>query len=520
MRLKLLFLIGILVAVADIALASDADSVQTNNSVQRQEQRNEYYAVHSKIPSLLSGWSYSDFSYIGTGFSASGGNFHNPQLFGKHNFLELKTESILTLPEQKWRFYGEFGYRNGISHGGEWNLSYNQSKEGSPFYFMQEMKGKWTFQTYEFNAGAVKSLKNDKVFVGVGISYIGTLDFRIIDSRNENYKLDIGLTPSVTVKLTPTQSASLGLIFIRKKVEPQIYNKYQHGGDIEKYQVFFNEGLGSWDSNPALVNMTDNRYGGIASWGWKTPGHSATIIYDFAIGTEYWNINAFSNLATASSNFAKYNYLSNSLTVDYNKTLSKGALHTALAASYIIGEGSPYRSAVGRYEKNYNSSINQVNLSVSYLPLGSCIKRVGIGTTLESQNQKDLNYEHTIRYTNLTSNAWIDFIIGDVRKGSLLAGLNGGYHSNLNYLHTPKAAAGNFYNTKIALPGLAYLTSSYFIAGAKVGTEFDLSKNYRFELVLCGEVIKPSTIKYAESSATFSTSDSFYNVKINLLFNF
>jgi hypothetical protein len=525
MKLKLLFLISSFAAFASTAFADTtiaivADSVQTYNAVQRQEQRNEYHTLYSKMPSLLSGWSYADFSYIATEYTADGGKYHNPQLFGKHNFLEIRTESILTLPDTTWRFYGEFGYQNGLSEGGEWNLSYNQSETGSPYYFMLEKAGKWAFQTYEFNAGIVKTLPNDKISLGMGISYTGILDFRTVDTRNENYRLDLGLTPSVTLKLNPAQSASIGLVFGRKKMEPQIYNKYQHGAESEPYQLFFNEGLGTWDSNPSLINMTDNRYGASASWGYKTPKHIVNIIYEFAKGTEDWRLNSYSNQSTASNNVARYSYLSNSLTACYDRNLAKGSLHAELDASYISGKGSPYNLAADSYFKNYNSAMGQSNFAVSYQPLQGHFKSAGIGSQINSLRQKDINYEHTISYINQTSNAWVDFIFGDVRKGSLLVGLNGGYHSNLNILHSPKAAASNFYNTQIALPTLAYLTSSYFIAGAKLGSEFDINKEYHFEVTLNGEIYQPTKINYALSSAKFSTSDSFYNLKLSLLFNF
>jgi len=525
MKSKLLFLIYLLVILvntvfADTIRSGNADSVQTKNAIQRQEQRNEYYTVYAKMPSLLSAWSYSDFAYIAAGYLASGGNYHTPQLFDKTNFLEVKTESILSFPDKKWRFYGEFGYQNGGSDGGEWNLFYHPSETGSPYYFMQEQIGKWTFQTYEFKTGIAKTLPNDKISLGLGIKYIGILNFRTVDSRNENYRLDINITPSVTIKLNATQTASLGVIFIRNKVEPQIYDKYQHGSETELYQVFFNEGLGTWNSNPSQLSMGDNRYGAVASWSYKTSKQSANIIYEFVTGKENWELNSYSNQSALSGDVAEYIYLTNSLTASYNKNLAKGLLHTELVSKLIIGDGSPYKSSSQSFIKNYNSTITQTDFAVSYLPDRGHFKRGGIGLQIDSEQQKDLNYEHTIGFVNQTSSAWLDFIFGNVQKGCFLLGLNGGYHSNLSYIHTPKGAANNFYNTKIAVPALAYLTSNYFIAGTKLGSEFDLNKNYHVEIALNGEICKPTRINYAESSAKFSVSDNFYNIKLNLSFNF
>lgn len=525
MKLKLLFLICLFciytnAVFADKIQPGKTDSLQTSNAVQRQEQRKSYYTIYDKIPSLLSAWSNSDFAYISSGYTASGGSYHKPQLFDKTNFLEVKTESILTFPDKKWRFYGEFGYRNGISNGGEWNLFYDPSETGSPYYFMQEQPGKWAFQTYEFKTGIVKTLSNDKISLGMGIKYIGILNFRTVDSRNENYRLDINLTPSVTVKLNSTQTASLGIILIRKKAEPQIYDKYQHGNETELYQVFFNEGLGTWDSNPSQITMADNRYGAVASWSYKTTKHSADLIYEFVSGKENWELNNYSNQSALSANVARYSFLSNRLTASFQKNMVKGSLHGVLVASYILGEGSPYKPALHSFIKNYNSTLAEADLNVSYLPSKGHVKRAGIGLQINHSRQKDINYEHTASYVNQTSYAWLDFIFGNVSKGAVLIGVNGGYHTNLNLIHTPRGAAANFYTTKIAIPAMAYLSSNYFIAGTKLGTEFDLNKNYHIELALNGEICKPTSFNYAESSAKFSLNDNFYNIKLNLSFNF
>jgi len=525
MKLKLLFLMSLLILLVNTVFAEEiqlgnTDSLKANNMLLRQEQRHEYYSIYSPMPSLLSDWSHSDFAYISAGNLARGGSYHAPQFFNKTNFLEVKTESILSFPDKKWRFYGEFGYKNGFSDGGEWNLFYNPTETGSPYYFMQGKPGKWAFQTYEFKTGIAKTLPNNKISLGLGINYAGILSFRSVDSRNENYRLDINITPSVTVKLNTTQTASLGLIFIRNKVEPQIYDKYQHGSETEFYQVFFNEGLGTWNSNPSQLSMGDNRYGAVAAWTHKTKAQSVSVIYEFATGKENWELNSYSNQSALSGNIARYSFLTNSLTASYNKNLAKGILDAKLVSKLIIGDGSPYRPSSLSFNKNYISTMNHTDFAVSFLPKSGHLKRGGIGLQMDSRRQKDLNYEHTISFVNQTSSAWLDFIFGDVHKGGLLLGLNGGYHSNLSYVHTPKGAVNNFYNTKIAIPAMAYLTSNYFIAGTKLGTEFDLNQNYHIEISLDGELCKPTRINYAESSAQFSISDSFYNIKLNLSFNF
>lgn len=525
MKFILLFLFSFLAPFANTTLANEdlkgtEDPTKQGNIVLRREQRMEFNRIYSKMPSLLAGLTNSDFSYIALGSKATGGAFKNLQLYDQRNSLEIKTESILTLPDESWRFYGKFAYTNGFSKGGEWNLSYKPQDLGSPYYFMQEKAGEWSFQAYEFEAVAARTLPNEKVSLGVGISYHGILDFRTVDSRNESYRLHLSVNPSVTVKLGAGHSASGGLFFGRKKFEPTIYNKYQHGGETELHQIFFNQGLGTWDSNPAQIVMTDNLYGGSLSWGLRNKTYTADLIYHLSMGTENWRLNSFSNQSTISGNYARYEYLAHSVSANFRRGLPGGAISAQIISKYVVGEGLPYKASADNYFKNFKSTIGLADLTVSYLPLDGIIKRVAIGSVLSSQEQKDLNYEHTTNYLNQTSRAWVDFIFGDVNKGGFLVSLNGGYHSNLHHSHTPKAAINNFYNTSIALPSLAYLTSDYYIAGARLGSEFNLSNQYRFEATLSGELFQPARINYGISSAKYSLDDHFYNLTLSLLFNF
>lgn len=525
MKLKLLFLISFLATMANTGFTKEIekgveDSTKQGNMVVRSEQQSEFNRVYFQMPSLLSVYENPDFAYILVGSRISGGEFKNLQLHDRNNFLELKTESILTLPAKKWRFYGEFCYRNGYSRGGEWNLSYNPSDIGSPYYFMQEKEGEWDFQTYTFRAVAAKTLPNDKVSLGIGISYNGILDFRKVDTRNESYRLGLLINPSITVELGSRHSVSAGLLFGRNKFEPEIYNKYQHGGETELYQIFFNQGLGTWDSNPSLITMLDNQQGGSISWGISANDYRVNVIYQLVKGLEDWKLNSYSNQSTTSSNYSKYEYIVNSLTANFRNHLPNGSVYAEITAKYYNGEGSPYNTGAARHLKNFTSSTGIANIALSYLPLGGYLKRGGIGSVLYSQRQKDLNYDHTTSYANQRTTAWADFMFGNVNKMGLLVSLSGGYQSNISNLHTPKAAASNFYNTKIAIPSLAYLTSDYYITGVKLGSEFDLTKEYRLEVILNGEILKPTKINYGNASAKYSLSDDFYNLNLSLLFNF
>ena len=91
---------------------------------------------------------------------------------------------------------------------------------------------------------------------------------------------------------------------------------------------------------------------------------------------------------------------------------------------------------------------------------------------------------------------------------------------NLTGDHSPMAAAGNFYTTSIAMPAFAYLTSDYYKFGLKLGSEFNIAKEYRFEVIIKGDLTKPVSIMQYQDRATFTLNDNYYNLLINLCFNF
>jgi len=384
---------------------------------------------------------------------------------------------------------------------------------------MQEKSGEWKFQDYNFDASAVKACQNNKLLLGANIGYVGNLSFRTVDSRNENYRLNISLTPSASY-LFRSQIVSAGIQYKRIKNTPDIYNKYQHGSEAELYNIFFNQGLGSWNNNPEQIIMTDNRLGGLISWGYHNLNRRIDLIYGFEGSSENWNLNSFSTQAASSQNVSKYVMRTHKITASFKEIKAGGTWNSQLLAELKSGEGNLYKSNSQSFFKNYTSSIGRASLSVSYLPSNSCFKRLGVSANYEKEKSKDLNYDHSIQFSNLKSNVYTDIIIGNVRKANLLVGINGSYNLNLDVEHKPKAAAGNFYTSEIAIPVLAFRSASYVEGGLKLGTEFDLKKKSRMEFSISGDLTKPTKINYAETLATFTTNDLFYKVEFNLQFNF
>ena len=235
MKNSRLILVFISLVSAGALFASGKDTVSNSGFIDRALQREEYYRIFAKSPSLLSTWDMSDYAFISSGFTGSKGNYTNPQSLFSRNLIEVRSESVKSLPGKGLRFFGSVAYTNGSASTGKWNLSFNHPSNGSPYYYMIEQEGTWKTQSYDFNVAMQKSI-TDRISAGVSIKYLGDLHFRTFDSRNENYTLDMQILPSVAFRFGEKSHASLGLILNRVKNEPAIRNKYQHGTEPEKYQ--------------------------------------------------------------------------------------------------------------------------------------------------------------------------------------------------------------------------------------------------------------------------------------------
>lgn len=502
-----------------ISYANGKDSVKTLDIVERSLQREQYYLLFSKVPSLLREWDNEDYAFISSGYSNEQGSYTHPQLLFSKNLIDIKTESIKSIPTKGLRFFGGVSYTNGNAQTGDWNLSYYLPSNGSPYYYMVEQAGTWKTQSYDFNVAMQKNLSK-RVSAGVSIKYLGDLHFRTFDTRNENYILDIQVLPSITVSFGEKNLASIGLVFNRIKNSSDIRNKYQHGTEPERYHLFFNEGLGTWDNSPSVMNMIDVKYGLMTSLRRIIERGSLDFIYTINYGKEDWALKSFSTLLDRKKDIVKYSYFEQDLSLRLIKGSESGRWISNLDVKNIIGTGSLYKESAALFQDNYDYLKVRANLNVAYLKDNSLLKRVWANINFDNSGQNDYNYGHTIDYNNLEGTIAADIALRHVGKFNFSIGGLASYKMNLTAQHNPIAAATNFYTTSIAVPAFAYLTSDYYRLGLNLGADFHLKGSQMLEIAVRSDLIKPIKINDYENFAKFSLDDKYLNISVNLFFYF
>lgn len=499
--------------------AGNSDSTRVSDIIDRSLQREEYHLIFDKVPALLSVWENGDYALISTGFSSSRGEYVHPQSFFSKNLFEIRSESVKSLPAKGWRFFGSVAYTNGNAETGKWNMSYNLPSNGSPFFYMIEQEGTWKSQSYDFNVAAQKTISG-RLSAGVGLKYFGDLHFRTFDSRNDNTKLNIQVLPSITFKFDDRNYISTGILYKRLKNEPDISNKYQHGTEPEKYHLFFNQGLGTWDNAPSQMRMIDSRYGGFVSYRRSSGKSALDAVYTMDYGKEEWLLKSVSTLNSRKEDYSKYSYFSQNLAIRHKSTTPMGRIITNLDIKNIFGDGSVYKESVDAFQDNYQFFSVNADLKVSYVRNNSLLKQLSARLTLDNLSQNDYNYGHVSEYTNLEGTLSADITSGRSRAVNFIFGGLFSYKTNISGNHNPMAASSNFYNTEIAIPAFAYLTSDFYRVGAKISSEFNITEDYRIDISLSGNVLKPLSINYYENQSTFSSNDNYYVMSLSLCFNF
>lgn len=516
---KQLGIVGIFFLSLGSSFAGNSDSTRVTDVIDRTLQRDDYHLIFDKVPSLLSVWEKGDYSLISTGFSSSGGDYTHPQLFFSKNLFEIRSESVKSLAEKGWRFFGSVAYTNGNAKTGKWNMTYNLPVNGSPFYYMIEQEGTWKSQSYDFNVAAQKTISG-RLSAGVGLKYLGDLHFRTFDSRNENTTLNVQVLPSITMNFDEKNYLSVGFLYQRLKNEPNISNKYQHGTEPELYHLFFNQGLGTWDNSPSQMRMVDSRYGGFVSYRRINRNSSTDAIYTANYGSEEWLHKSVSTLNNMSEKYSAYSYFFNNLVLRHKRITSNGSFITALDIKNIVGDGAIFKENINAFQSNYEFFSITSDLKVSYIRNNSLLRQLSARLFLDNSSRNDYNYGHVSEYTNLEGTLSADVTSGKKRAVNFTYGGLFSYKMNLSGNHNPMAAASNFFNTKIAIPSFSYLTSDFYRLGARVSSEFNIAKDYRLDITLSGDFLKPVSINNYETQSTFTTSDSQYIMSLSICFNF
>ncbi len=512
-------------ALFSLALATTARG-QVDSSINysynhREFVKQEYQTLYSFAPSMLGLWDQKDFSYISLNYQHKDGNFRDLQSYKERGATEIVTESILSL-DGGWRFYGKFGYVNGNSKDVRMNLSYDSHKNLSPYYYIIGAPGDWSFQNYLFEGSASKELKKDRLFAGINIKYYSYLNFRNVDYRNEQYNLNIKITPSVTYKIDKYNSVTLGALFSREKLEPEIYSKYQQSNAGDDYQVYINTGLGSFIKNAPQSTTTINKeYGAFLGYRVDRGSNRLDISALFSINNQNMENKMTSSISELGKELGKYENINLESNINYRRLLPNNRFIVInVGGQYIMGDGSPYNNVSKSYTKNYTVDKFAVNSRLDFYNSNSILTNLFLSAILDNKKELDMHYGQQVDFTNLKIGGGFMLNRDFGRVGDISFSADGFYSTNLDFFHDPVAASQNFITQKILYSKLSFLSADYVEANAKLVFTRALGVNYCVDFVLYGGYAQALTINYPDPYRFVSEGDSFKSLGISVIFNF
>lgn len=476
----------------------------------------QYVNVFSETPSLLTGWSYDNWSFIGADYEMGKGNFRNPQKFNRLTQINVRTESVYKPAKGKWIFHGKFRYSNGMADSVNANLSYNIENEGSPYYLFQLKPGDWNLQNYEFNVTAANKV-TDRISLGFKIMYDGDLAFRISDSRNEQTSLITKAVFSADYKIGDNDVVSLGIDYGRVRTEPNVTNKYHHEATDLTYNRYLNTGLGSYIKSVDFKTTINKQSTGIITqWFHQAENASYTAIYEFFSGEESYLNKKLTNINDQNI-ILRYKHISNKARLSTLHEVNSKFLSTCLNFNFTKGDGLQWSESSMSYLNNYNIEMMDADFKATLYNPFSYLRRINISANFSDVHKLDKNYGYQFNYTNLAAglNAELMFRFKYFRTGFMLGAL---YGKNLDNLNFPNAAASNLYVDWIANPLMSYLSCDFLEIPAYV--RFDIPfKNNLVEFMVNAKQQFPLNLNF-NAGALFDTSDYFRSYNVSLKFYF
>lgn len=515
MRFRLIITLCLLLCLSNL-LAQDSVSDVNRTKIDYYFLHTQYMDVFSETPSILTGWKYDSWSYIGADYDLAKGNFRNPQKYNSLSQINIKTESVYRPDNGNWMFHGKFRYSNGEADSVYSNLSYHVDRSGSPYYFFQKKEGNWNLQNYEFNVTAANQV-TDRLSLGFKILYNGDLTFRTTDTRNNQTSLITNLVASAGYKLSENNTLSIGVKLNRVKTEPNLSNKYHQSGVDLTYNRYLNTGLGSYIKNVDFkATMEDKSYGAVVQLLNQSENSSYSAIYEIATGEE-WYVNKKLTDINEQNRILNYDYMSHKVRASSLHSLSNAFISACFNLELLKGDGKQWSDQSLSYIENYEVDILDVDIRATLYRPFSFIRRINVSAKLHDESRFDKSYGYQFNYTNLLAgiNTEAMFRIKSFRTG-FMVGVS--YGKNLDNLNFPNAASSNIYVNWIANPLMSYLTCDFLEIPAYL--RFDIP--FKTNLV---EVLMTANHQYPIKMATtadalFNTDDNFRSYNISLKFYF
>ncbi len=428
-----------------------------------------YHSIYSQSPSLLSHWNIGNRSYLSFGYNKEKGEFHHPQSYDRLSSFNFETKSFFRQKESVWSFFGMFTYSNGRADSVSTNLSYDIGKDGSPYYYFIKRAGNWNLQHYSFDAVASREM-NSKLSMAGNVKYNGSQFFRLVDTRNNQTKLDIVLRLSATYNINKQDYLSIGVNYTYDKTQPSFSDMYQHSSDGLLYNIYLNAGMGSYFKGADYPSVIQYRIPGITlQWLLHRNKETTSFAYSFNKGKQTWKDKSI--VRTDKQNIiSKYNTGVHKLSIQTIRSNNQSTLDAALDVGLTSGKGHQLNKTTSIYIQNYNHTGFDAKLKTKIIREEHVLNRIMLGAQFDYKKQRDKNYAYSLMYTNFDLYAGVRFNIRFLQKTTFIE-VKPGYHRNIHFENNIGAASGNIYNNWIGVPVSEFFASNWFYVASKIGVE-------------------------------------------------
>lgn len=444
---------------------------------------------YTTLPSLLPQWEEQDWSLIQADGGYSEGDFKMVDDFEKKQNLEFNTQSVISFPESGIRFYGSFGYHTSRDYDADWNLFYKKSEIGSPFRVVTDRMGEWKTKHYGLQGYMSKSF-GDRWSLGLGCDYYGDLYFRMVDTRNEQFNLDMTVKAAASYQFKEKHFFSLGVDYLYKKRKPLFSEDFTTAST--EYDRFLNLGLGDYQSINNIDKYRVVDFNPQFSLAYNASGkHTISSLYSFYSGRESWNVYITSINNTNPEEQYYYQYIQQQFSLSDRIDTDGGLLRAAFDAEFIMGDAYENLTPL---QKTYIYDGLKSNLSFDYLRSSILFDENNLSFSFYNKSMKDMKYAQEMSYTNLkvTAHTGTQFTLGS--RSTMQWQIGGAYKYNLAYHHNPYAAANKDFTTTVGYNEMAYESADYFKAFSRLSWFYRIQESV-FELVLNYSYTAPTDIK-------------------------
>ncbi len=522
---RFLLILFFVQSIVGLNKASDTTNVRLSlvHNPNREFYLKEQLDVYKFLPSNIGLWDNGDYSAIFVKGGIDEGSFKLIDEFDKNEQFSFKSESVQSFEETGWRFYGNFTFNISDHEKADWNLGYQKSEIGNPFRLITERTGDFNVKHYGLN-GLMNKRIGDKISLAAGVRYRGDLYFRMRDTRNEFYNITTELTGAISYLFGQNNYIAIGVSYFYKKGSPQFTNEfYSTGPDSEKYNLYFNEGLGDFNqiedlSKVYILKNQNPKYYISYFTGNK---NKLSISYSAYIGDESWenkiHKEPVDSIYKTHKELYKYEYLSHDILSSYLIDKSNYKIFNFLSVKYISGTGYRYR---GFYEKTY--IYDGINIKASSQLLRPNLKFFNLSKlTLDYENvsKKGMLYANQIDYTNLTTNIRTGYSFKLNTSNKLAFNIEGSYKYNLSYKHDVVAAAQRRYTEIFAHNEVAYHATNYYTIGGEIKW-FKQSQKLGTELLVKYRYLTPTDVKFINQYSIITDKKYRYFWEASLNFYF